>query len=136
MLPARLLVPGPGLAPLARHREVGEGALVVEPRDALGAGLEVEPERPFGGDLAEAEVRGGVDAADDGVALLAVAVYPAGRAVLEAGEQPHDVLPPLERHLAALGAEPLAQQGPERGGVDELDPPDRAGRLRFVSTQT
>ena len=36
---ARLLVPGPGGAPLARHGLVGEGALGVEPRDALGAGL-------------------------------------------------------------------------------------------------
>ena len=98
--------------------EVGEGALVVEPGDALGAGLEVEPERPLDGDLAEAEVRGGVDAADDGGALLAVPVDRAGGAVLEVGEQPQDVLLPLERDLAPLGPQALAQQGPERSGVD------------------
>ena len=74
-------------------------------------------------------MRGGVDAADDGVALLAVALDPAGRAVLEVGEQPHDVLLPLERDLAALGAEALAQQGPERGGVDELHPAAPRGPL-------
>ena len=45
----------------------------------------------------------------------------AGRAVLEVGQQPQDVLLPLERNLAALGAQALAQQGPERRGVDELD---------------
>ena len=64
---------------------------------------------------------GGVDAADDGVALSAVALDGAGRAVVEAGEQAHDVLLAVERDLAALVAEALAQRAPERRGVDELD---------------
>lgn len=39
--------------------EVGEGALILEPCDAFGVGLEGEPQRPLDGHLAEAEVRGG-----------------------------------------------------------------------------
>ena len=56
----------------ARHAEVGEGELVSEPRDAPGAGPHVEPEPSLDPVLAEAEVPGAVDAADDEVLLLAV----------------------------------------------------------------
>ena len=56
------------------------------------------------------------------LALLAVLDDPAGCAVLEVGQQPQNVLLALERDLAALGAQALAQQDPEGGGVDELDP--------------
>ena len=136
LLPTRRLVRGLGGTLLARHRQVDESALVAESSDPLGACLKIEPERPFDRDLAEAEVRGGVDAADDGLALLAVLDDPAGCAVLEVGQQPQNVLLALERDLAALGAQALAQQDPEGGGVDELDPAPRSGRFRLVSTQT
>ena len=45
--------------------EVLEAALVVEPRDALGAGLEVQPQRALDGDLVVAEVVVVEDLADD-----------------------------------------------------------------------
>ena len=121
LLAARRLVLGLGSALLARHGQVDEGALVFEARDPLGAGLEIEPERPFDRDLAEAEVRGRVDAADDDVPFLAVLDNPAGCAVLEVRQQPQDVLLAFERDLAAFGAQALSQQDPERRGVDELD---------------
>ena len=114
-----LTLAGPFLRDTAR---VDEGALVAESSDPLAARLEIEPERSFDRDLAEAEVRGGVDAADDSLVLLSVPDDLAGCAVLEVGQQPQNVLLVLERDLAALGTQALAQQDPEGGGVDELDP--------------
>ena len=49
--------------------EVLEAALVLQPGDALGAGLEVQPQRAFDGDLVEAEVVVVEDLADDALAL-------------------------------------------------------------------
>ena len=121
LLAARRLVLGLGWALLAGPGQVDEGALVVEPRDPLGAGLEIEPKRPFHRDLAKAEPGGGIDAADDHLPFLAVIVHLAGRAVLEVLQQPQDVLLAVERDLAAFGAQALSQQDPERRGVDELD---------------
>ena len=108
LLPARRLVRCLGGPLFARHPQFHESALVTEPSDPLGARLEIEPERPFDRDLAEAEVRGGVDAADDDLALLAVPGDTAACAVLEVGQQPQNVLLALERDLAALGAQALA----------------------------
>jgi hypothetical protein len=48
-----------------RLRQRLEALLLLEPRHALCARLEVELERPFDGDLAEAEVGGREDAAYD-----------------------------------------------------------------------
>ena len=121
LLATRRLVLDLGGTLLARHRQVDEGALVAESSDPLAARLEIEPERSFDRDLAEAEVRGGVDAADDSLVLLSVPDDLAGCAVLEVVQQPQNVLLALERDLAALGAQALAQQDPEGGGVDELD---------------
>ena len=120
MLPASLLVRSLGGALLAGHRQVGESTFVFDPRDPLGAGLEIELERPLHRDLAEAKVRGRVDTADDNLALLAVLDDLVGRAVLEVGQQPQDVLLSIERDLTTLVTQALAQRDPERGGINEL----------------
>ncbi len=49
--------------------EVLEAAFVVEPGDAFGAGLEVQPQRAFDGDLVVAEVFVVENLADDALAL-------------------------------------------------------------------
>jgi hypothetical protein len=49
--------------------EVPEAALVVEPCDAFGAGLKVQPQRPLDGDLVVAEVLVVENLADDALAL-------------------------------------------------------------------
>ena len=56
---------------LLRLRQRLEALLLLEPRDPLGARLEVEPQGALDGDLAEAEVGGGEDSADDDLLLLA-----------------------------------------------------------------
>ena len=66
----------------------------------------------------EAEMIGRIDAADDDFALHAFLNHLAGCAVLEVGQQPQDFCLPLRLNLATLVAQALAQQNPERGGVD------------------
>ena len=89
--------------------------------DPLRLGLEVQPERALDGDLAEAEVRGREDPADDDLLVLAVLGDGARVAVLEVGEDLQDIPRAVERDLAPLVAQALAHRRPERRGVDELN---------------
>src|SRR6267143_3539232 len=91
-----------------------EPLFIIESLDALRRCLEVELERPLDGDLAKAEMGGREDLAEF--------------AFLEFGKDPEDLLPTLERDLAALGSE-VFDRNPERRGIDELNPAPPLRRL-------
>ena len=79
-------LPGAGLAPLLRLRQILEALLLVEAGSAFLARLEVQSERPLDGDPAEAEAGGGKDVADDSFLILAIPGEHARVAVPALGE--------------------------------------------------
>jgi len=130
LCPPGLFVLRLGSAPFLRHGQVAKRAFVLQPGDPLGTRLEVQPQRSFDRDLAEAEVPGRIDPADDHRALLAVLDDGTGGCIFELGEQAQDVLLLVEWDLTALRSEGLAKLPAEQtllrllvevGCVDELD---------------
>src|SRR5690606_22450576 len=89
-----------------------ERARFLQPRDALGARLEREPQRTFDRDPREAEV-GRVEDLHVLAAWLAC--------LGERAERPGDLLDVLGRELVALVAEALAHLAEEIDGVEERD---------------
>src|SRR3989304_1567989 len=83
----------------ARDEARRRSALLFKSRDSLRTCLEVEPEWSLDGNLAEAEVGGGEDAADDVLLLPALRNIPR-LAVLVVAQDLQDVLRAVERDLA------------------------------------
>ena len=114
--------------------EVLEAALVVEPGDALGAGLEVQPQRALDGDLVVAEVFVVENLADDALpldGLMGDRVFLGKGARLAVAEVAEDfrefadvvgvfLLVGRIADAAAFVAEAFLHLHPELAGVDEL----------------
>src|SRR6266853_323019 len=110
-----------GAFPLS-FSECLEALLLLESRNALRRGLEVEAQGPLDGNLAETEMRGRVDTTNDDFLLLSILRDPTRIPVPEIGEDSNDILRALEWDLTPLVAETLSHRHPERGCIDELNP--------------
>jgi hypothetical protein len=121
---------------LPRPRERLEAVLLLQPGDTLGARLEVEAQRPVDGDLAEAEVRGREEAADDDVFRLAVVttlrVSPSrksARIFRTSCARSSGISRRLSPRLFRIGVQ-------KEVASMSWTVPLRAGALRFVTTHT
>src|SRR5205814_10305052 len=95
-----------------------EALLLLETRDALWAGLEVESERSFNSDLPKTKVGCRKDLANDCLLFALVLLYYARVSVLETGEDLDDVLGAVEWDLPTFVAKALAHWHPEGRRVD------------------